>query len=58
MNLIKTFVFFIVASVALAGVASASSLYTTSTVNNHSVSQQMANVISKNSEAVNHQFNK
>lgn len=57
MNFIKTFVIFIIASAALAGVASASSVYTAAN-NNHSVSQQMANVVNKNKEAVDQQFNK
>ncbi|MGM9906838.1 hypothetical protein [Limosilactobacillus sp.] len=56
MNFLKTFLFFVIASAALAGVASASSLYTSSASNNTGVTQQMANVIAKNSEAVNHQF--
>ena len=57
MNFIKTLAIFIVASIALAGVASASSIYTT-TNNNHSLSQQMTNVVAKNTEAVNTLLNK
>ncbi|WP_283620996.1 hypothetical protein [Limosilactobacillus avium] len=57
MNFIKTLAIFIVASIALAGAASASSIYTT-TNNNHSLSQQMTNVVAKNTEAVNTQLNK
>ncbi|MGM9892623.1 hypothetical protein [Limosilactobacillus sp.] len=56
MNFIKTLAIFIVASIALAGVASASSIYTSAN-NNHSVSQQMANVINKNKEAIDQQLN-
>ena len=57
MNFIKTLAIFIVASIALAGAASASSIYTT-TNNNYSLSQQMTNVVAKNTEAVNTQLNK
>lgn len=56
MNFIKTLVIFIVASIALVGVASASSIYETNN-NNHSVSQQMVNVVNKNKEAIDQQFN-
>lgn len=58
MNFLKTFLFFVIASAALAGVASASSLYTNSASNNTGVEQQMANVITKNSEAATYQFDK
>lgn len=57
MNFIKTLVIFFVASIALAGVASASSIYE-SVNNSHSVSQQMVNVVNKNKEAVDQQLNK
>ncbi|MCH3923002.1 hypothetical protein [Limosilactobacillus sp.] len=57
MNFIKTIVIFIVASAALAGIASASSIYSTTT-NSHSISQQMTNVVSKNNEATDQQFTK
>lgn len=57
MNFIKTLVIFFVASIALAGVASASSIYE-SVNNSHSVSQQMINVVNKNKEVVDQQLNK
>lgn len=58
MNFIKTFVIFVVASIALAGVASASSVYTVNNNDTHSVSRQMANVVNKNKEAVDQQLTK
>lgn len=54
MSFIKSMLVFVIASLALAGVASASSIYNNSASSNHSISQQMVNVISKNAEALNH----
>lgn len=57
MNFVKTFVIFAVASIALMGVASASSIYSSAT-NSHSLTQQMVNVVNKNNEATDQQFTK
>ena len=57
MNFVKTFVIFAVASIALMGVASASSIYS-SAANSHSLTQQMVNVVNKNNEATDQQFTK
>lgn len=59
MNLIKSIIVVIIASILLAGGVSASSIYTSKqNMNSHNLSYQMTNIVIKNKETVDYQINK
>lgn len=56
MSILKTLVVTIIAGLAFAGVASASSICQTNAVNNHSVTHQMTNLVKMNKQSIDAQM--
>lgn len=56
MSILKTLVVTIIAGLAFAGVASASSIYQTNTTSSHSVTHQMTNLVKMNKQSVDAQM--
>lgn len=52
MGIVKTLIVTLIAGVAMASVASASSIYQPASTNSHSLTHQMVNLVKANSQAI------